>query len=349
MGSGLGDWFNAFLVVAGSLLVGLLIDAFLVRGLLSKAGPTHRTRRSFGLALRGQTPVWTVLLGVAVLDPFDFLRRADGVWLDRILIVLAVLSVTVFLARLAGWLIRIYVEQETVSAPGGTIFVNLARLIIWAVGLTFVLGALGVEIGPLLASLGVLGLAVSLGLQDTLSNFFSGLQMTLSRQIQPNDYIRLSTGEEGTVHDVTWRNTTVRSPVGDRVIVPNAVIGKALITNFSAFDQAHTSVIQFSVAYGSDLERIKDLAAGIAREVRDRNENAVDDFEPVCRFTALRADGVSGTVSIRVERFPDRLPVNDDLVTTLHTRLVAEGVAFGASALPASPTPAAAVAAARAE
>ena len=136
---------------------------------------------------------------------------------------------------------------------------------------------------------------------------------------------------------MTWRNTTVRSPVGDRVIVPNAVIGKALITNFSAFDQAHTSVIPFSVAYGNDLERIKDLAAEIAREVRDRNENAVDDFEPVCRFTAFRADGVSGTVSIRVERFPDRLPVIDDLVTTLHQRLTAEGITFGAATAAAAP------------
>lgn len=348
MGDGLGDWFSAFLVVAGSLIAGLLVDMFLVGGLLSKGGPTHRTRRSFGLALRGQTPVWTVLLGVSVFDPFDFLRRADSVWLNRILIVLAVLSVTVFLARLAGWLIRIYVQQETVSAPGGTIFVNLARLLVWAVGLTFALGALGVEIGPLVASLGVLGLAVSLGLQDTLSNFFSGLQMTLSRQIQPNDYIRLSTGEEGTVHDVTWRNTTVRSPVGDRVIVPNAVIGKSLITNFSAFDQAHTSVIPFSVAYGSDLERIKTLAEGVAREVRDRNGNAVDDFEPVCRFTAFRADGVAGTVSIRVERFPDRLPVIDDLVTTLHERLTAEGITLGAVAA-AGPAASAGAAPARAE
>ena len=333
-----GDWLYAIAVVGGSFLAGAAVDALLVSLLLRKDGAEPRMRQSFGRALRGQPEVWGVLLGVALFHPFAFLAPSGQTWLARLIAIATILSVTVFVTRLSGWLLRAYLRQDSVSAPSGTIFVNLARLMIWAVGLTFVLGALGVQIGPLMASLGVVGLAVSLGLQDTLANFFAGLQMTLSRQIQPGDYIRLSTSEEGTVHDVTWRNTTVRSPGGDLVIVPNAVIGKALITNFTSVDQSHTSSIPFTVAYGTDLARVKHLAEQIACEVRDSADAAVKEFEPTCRFTVFKTDGVQGSVSVRVDRYQDRFPVVEEIVTRLHERLSAEGVAFGANAAPAAAT-----------
>lgn len=330
-----GDWLYATAVIGGSFLVGFAIDALLVSVLIRQPAPDARVRRSLGRALRGQPEVWAMLLGMAVFNPFAFLPPAGHVWLARLIIVGAVLSVTVFFTRLAGWMLQAYLRQDSVNAPSGTIFVNLVRLVIWAVSLTFVLGALGVQIVPLVASLGVVGLAISLGMQDTLANFFAGLQMTLSRQIQPGDYVRLSSGEEGTVHDVTWRNTTVRTPGGGLMIVPNAVIAKSLITNFTSVDQTHTSVVPFTVAYGSDLDRIKRLAEKIAREVRDHAESTVKDFEPTCRFTEFKADGVSGTITIRMERYQDRLPVIDELVTCLHEQLIGEGVALGTIAMTA--------------
>ena len=69
--------------------------------------------------------------------------------------------------------------------------------------------------------------------------------------------------------------------------------------------------------------------------MRDRAETTVKDFEPTCRFTELRADGVGGTVTIRVERYQDRFPVIDELVTHLHEQLIGAGVALGTIALAA--------------
>ncbi len=327
-----GEWFYAIVVIIGALLIGLILDGVLVWMLRHEAGSGQNVRRSIAGALRGQPEVWAVLIALWVTSPFDFLGPDAVATVNKAISALAVLSITVFAARLAGWLIRVYLGQDSVTAPSGTIFVNLARLLIWAIGITVTLGVLGVKVGPLMASLGVVGLAVSLGLQDTLANFFSGLQITLSRQVQPGDYVRLGTGEEGTAYDVTWRNTTLNSPSGDQIIVPNSLIAKALMVNYSASDEEHTAVVPFTVSYGSDLALAKSVAEKVAVEVRDSQPNAIADFEPACRFTVFQPQGVQGSVTIRVVRYQDRLPVVDAVVTALHSELAAAGVSFGEGA-----------------
>lgn len=327
-----GEWFYAIVVIIGALLAGLVIDGVIVWALRHESGSGHNIRRSLARALRWQPEVWSVLAALWITSPFEFLGPTAVANVNKAISALAVLSITVFVARLAGWLIRAYLGQDGVSAPSGTIFVNLARLVIWAIGITITLGVLGVKIGPLMASLGVVGLAVSLGLQDTLANFFSGLQITLSRQVQPGDYVRLGTGEEGTAADVTWRNTTLDSPSGDQIIVPNSLIAKALMVNYSAEDEEHTAVVPFTVAYGSDLELAKSVAQKVAVTVRDSQPNAIAEFEPTCRFTVFQPQGVQGSVTIRVIRYQDRLPVVDALVTSLHSELAAAGIGFGEGA-----------------
>ena len=336
MNSTLQNWLVAAAIIVASIAVGFVLDIVVVRMLNADRGPGQRGRRAVAKALSGQPEIWAVLIALEVWNPLGFMQGRSAAWVDRIVIALAVLSVTLFLARLAGWLIRAYLSHDSVSAPSGSIFVNLTRMMIWAIGLTFMLGALGVQIGPLVASLGVVGIAVSLGLQDTLANFFSGLQITMSRQIQPGDYIRLATAEEGTVTDVTWRNTTMRSPSNDLVIVPNSVIGRALITNFTANDEAHTYAFPFTVAFGSDLDAVKAIAEKVAREVRDSQPDAIDYYEPICRIRAFRPDGVAASVTIRVTRFQDRLDVVDDLSRRLHAALAENGVQFGTGPAPSA-------------
>ena len=158
----------------------------------------------------------------------------------------------------------------------------------------------------------------------------------MSRQIQPGDYIRLSTAEEGTVTDVTWRNTTMRSPSNDLVIVPNSVIGRAQITNFTAGDEEHTLALPFTVAFGSDLDAVKRVAEqGRPRGARQRS-GCRQGASSRSAASARSAPRASAAVTIRVVRFQDRLPVVDDLVERLHPHSPS-GVEFGTGvAAPAS-------------
>ena len=161
-------------------------------------------------SLRGLPLLWGALVGLGVLLPtLDLTIRAGRIALDT-LQVLWIMSFTWLAMRVAGRLVRAWTTREGAIVQSGSIFVNIARIAIFIPGALVALATIGVSIAPLLTAAGVGGLAIALALQDTLGNLFAGLQVVLSRQIKPGDFIRLETGQEGWVHDVTWRNTTVQ-------------------------------------------------------------------------------------------------------------------------------------------
>ncbi len=283
-----GTFWYSLLTLVVSLLVGYIVDLILTAWLLADERK-QRWPAAAALAesLRGVIEVWAVLLGYwlfsrFVYPPFSTLIPAEQVKAG--VSALAILSLTVFAARLSTRLVRTTMAREDVPLPSSTIFVNLARISVWAIGLTMLLSAFGIQVSALVAALGVVGLAVSLGLQDTLANLFSGLQIVLSRIIEPGEQIRLSTGEEGTVVDVTWRQTTIENATGDLVIVPNQIIGRALLTNYSKPTPDRTVQVTFSTAFGSDLDQVERLAREAAEQV------AATQTFAIRRRRAARAD-----------------------------------------------------------
>lgn len=78
---------------------------------------------------------------------------------------------------------------------------------------------------------------VGLPLQDTLANLFADIHIIVSRQVRPGDYVRLESGEEGYVQNVTWRYTTIGQLPTNLTIIPNAKLASAVITNFHPPDQ----------------------------------------------------------------------------------------------------------------
>jgi small-conductance mechanosensitive channel len=102
-----------------------------------------------------------------------------------------------------------------------------------AVGTLMALGTLGISIAPLVTTVGIGGLAVALGLQETLANLFAGMQITLAGDIHVGDFIRLESGEEGYVEDVHWRETRMRTFANNLVLIPNGRLVKSVVTNYN--------------------------------------------------------------------------------------------------------------------
>ncbi|HSK46501.1 MAG TPA: mechanosensitive ion channel family protein, partial [Coriobacteriia bacterium] len=183
------------------------------------------------------------------------------------------------------------------------------------------------------------GIAVGLALQPTLENIFSGIQVLASRQIEPGDLIRLETGEEGAVLDVTWRNTTIVTPSNDLIIVPNAIIGRSRITNFSSLSGEHVLVVPFVVSASADTAIVEQCVREIAEQVASTAEGVVAQAEPTVRFAAVTPTGMQVNAGIRVHSYPDRIPVRHEFIKRLLPRLHAEGIetAAGAPAVPGAP------------
>ena len=137
---------------------------------------------------------------------------------------------------------------------------------------------------PLLTALGVGGLAVALALQDTLSNLFGGFYVTVAGQIRLGDYIRLNSGEEGFITDISWRSTTICGISNNLVIIPNASMAKATITNFNLPEKRMAVSITVGVDYSCDPDHVETVLMDMAAKAADEIPSLLGDPLAEVRF-----------------------------------------------------------------
>ena len=140
--------------------------------------------------------------------------------------------------------------------------------------------------------LGIGGIAISLGFQDTLSNLIGGLQVSLLRIIKPGDNIEVGSSS-GVVKDITWRHTTIRNGAGEEVLIPNSIISKTALTHLPPTNQVSLAIVV--TTEGQHLDEVAEAierkageaAAGIGKVVK----------QPKLTFSEITAQGYAGSIS----------------------------------------------------
>ncbi|MFJ3897857.1 mechanosensitive ion channel family protein [Streptomyces sp. NPDC090083] len=318
-------------MLAGIALACGLLAAFLLRILLRWLGKhADRTRWSgddvIVDALRSVLPWSAVLSSAAVAGAVLPLTHTVQHQVNQTLKVLVILSVTVAAARVITGLVRAVANSRSGVAGSATIFVNITRILVLAIGFLVMLQTLGISIAPLLTALGVGGLAVALALQDTLANLFAGIHILASKTVQPGDYIRLSSGEEGYVEDINWRQTTVRALSNNLVVVPNGQLAKTNMTNFMRPEQQLTILVQVGVGYDSDLEQVEAVTMEVIAEVMTDITGAIPEHEPAIRFHTFGDSRIGFTVILGVGEFSDQFRIKHEFIKRLHKRYRDEGI-----------------------
>lgn len=277
-------------------------------------------------ALTSRIPLWSVLAGAWV--SLGYWPIADR-WLlvaSRTVTAVGLLSVTFLTAAIATGLVATYGSRALPGVPVSGLTQNIVRLVVITCGLLIVLNGLGVEIRPMLAALGVGGLAVALALQEPLSNLFAGVFVTMAGQVRVGDYVRLDSGVEGRVVDFNWRSTSLEIPSGNIAVVPNAKLSQAIVTNFNLPTPAISVPVEFVVDYASDAAEVEALALDVARHVLTTEAGAVASFEPLVRFSAFGDIGLRGTVTLRARALADQAAVRHACITTLHAAFRNRGI-----------------------
>jgi small-conductance mechanosensitive channel len=325
------------MVGAGIAVVAGLVAAFLLRMLLKWLGK-HADRTKWGgddvlvAALRTVVPSAAVAGGLAIAAAALPLTKGVQRTVNQVLTVLLIFVVTVAAARLVAGLVRTVTASRSGVAGSATIFVNITRVLVLAIGFLVVLQTLGISIAPMLTALGVGGLAVALALQDTLANLFAGIHILASKTVQPGDYIRLASGEEGYVEDINWRQTTVRALSNNLIVVPNGELAKTNMTNFMRPEQQLTILVQVGVAYDSDLDHVERVTCEVVTEVMTRVEGALPEHEPLVRFHTFGDSRIGFTVILGVGEFSDQFRIKHEFIKQLHKRYREEGIRIPAPA-----------------
>ena len=226
------------------------------------------------------------------------------------------------------WL-EIYLRRHNADRPRSWIFPLVQRgtwVLIVAVTAMMALDILGININPLVAGLGITGLAVALALQSTLGNFFAGTYVMSEGVIGAGDYIEMESGIAGYVVDINWHSTLLRTWTNNLVAVPNAKLSENVVTNYSKPEDPLDVVISCGVSYESDLVRVEMVSLEVMEQLRREHPGAHGDTEPLFRYDAFDDSNISFYMVVRAKDRLASFVVRSELIKQLHSRLAQEGI-----------------------
>ena len=190
----------------------------------------------------------------------------------------------------------------------------VVRILFALMGTIIFLENLGVSLTGVWTTLGVGSVAVALALQETLSNFFSGLYLMADRPVGPNDYIKLDTNQEGYVVGIGWRSTVLKTLGNNYVVIPNSVLAKATITNYSVPNPQLSFSLPVSVVYGTDPAQVEKVLLEVAREaIHDGLEGLLATPAPSVSFAGFGQFSLDFSLGMQLCQFTDQFPVQSDL------------------------------------
>ena len=261
------------------------------------------------------------LYGAILASPLT--APASGI-LQKALSAVFLYTLTLLVARLAGGFVTLY--SQSIEGLSASLFSNLTRILILLLGILIILQSLGISITPILATLGIGGLAVALAFQDTLANLFSGLYLIISGQVRTGDYVKLESDEEGYVTDITWRNTTIREVPNNIIVVPNTKLASAIFKNYHQPAKEITLQINFGVGYDSNLEQVEQVTVAVGEEVMQAVPGGVPGFQPFVRYQSFDESRINLTVFLRANEFLDQRIIKHEFIKRLHKRYQEEGI-----------------------
>lgn len=270
--------------------------------------------------------IWCAMLAIYIALSVS---KIPAYWVEisgKTLLILGILSVTLVLANITSGLIKSYSGNIGKTLPATSLTQNVARIIIIGIGFLIILNSLGISITPILATLGVGGLAVALALQETLSNLFAGFYVIMARQVKVGDYIKLESGQEGYVTDIDWRITKIRMLPNNVVLVPNAKITQTIITNYHLPDKELAVLIDVGVHYDSDLEKVEKVTCEVAKKVMKEVSGGVEGFDPFIRYNKFGDFSINFTVIMRAKEFVDQYLIKHEFIKRLTERFRKEGI-----------------------
>ncbi len=325
----MNEWIVPLSILAGGIIISILVEHVIIRRIKKATCKTNQnTLCIVSMSMKGFIAFW-IFLGT-VFAAYEFIAEMFEPSVNHIIIKtiisITIISIALFIANIASSFIRAYGKNASGDLPTTSLVSNIVRIFVYIGGCTILLQYLGVSITPLITALGVGGLAVALALQDTLSNLFAGIHILAAHNIHSNDYVKLSSGEEGYITDITWRNTVIRTMSDTIVIVPNTQIAATILTNFSYPSRKLYVGIPFSINPEADLEFAEKILIEETIHAMENVGGTVHGYAPIIRFQQWTESRVEGTIWVYVEQFDKQFPLRHECIKRFITRFKQEGL-----------------------
>jgi small-conductance mechanosensitive channel len=306
-----------YTLLFASLIIGSLLLGFAIARVLSywkKRLPEGLGRLVFDLLEALPMPLLLIGALYVGLESLPLPPRFEQFG-SKLILALVIFVLTFFPAQVIVLALRRWSQQDPQMVRVTQPAAFLVRTLFALFGTLVFLEKMGVSLTAVWGTLGVGSVAVALALQDTLSNFFSGLYLLADRPVSPNDYIRIDSNQEGYVLRIGWRSTILRTLGNNYVVIPNSVLAKATITNFSAPEPQMGYSLPVSVAFGTDPQRVEKVLLEAAHEaIRDGVDGLLPHPAPSVGFTPGFGEyALHFSLNLQVRQFTDQFPVQSEM------------------------------------
>jgi len=327
-----GFLYAAITVAAGLVLAG--VAHLIVRWLKKKAEATDSQLDDIILMAVG-TPLVVAIIALSVyiaLTRFEIVPESMG-WLitDQVINAVFILFGAWIASVFTYNLIRTYgtlVAEKTETDLDDRLLPILeiaARYLIWFVAFLLILANFKIDITPLLAGAGIGALALALAAQDILSNFLGGAIIAMDKPFRLGDRVKIDTFF-GDVMSIGPRSTRIKTLDNQIVTVPNVKVTSSIVINYAMPDYSLKVRIPFSVAYGSDMERVKEILLAIAREAAEKTAWVITDPAPSVYFLEFGKSSLNGQLIIWTNNYDYAWDVQDYVNSRIARRFSEEKI-----------------------
>jgi small-conductance mechanosensitive channel len=310
-------WFKSIVLFALIFSVGFLFKKYfakVIQNIFVKVGLVL-LGKAFAISSR-YISLWFFL--IALYAAFLIAPVDNNAVIHKLFYGVFAFSIVVFVASVLSKVFRKSVSEK--------IGANIIKLSVIFVGFVLILNQAGIKLTPILTALGIGSLAVALALQDTLANFFAGMNILLSKQIVRGDYIKLDSGQEGTIIEINWRITLMKTISNTVISVPNSKLSSAIVTSFQFHKAEISASVNCGVAYGSDLDRAEKIAILAAQEIIYKCEDSVKTYTPIVHFIGFEDSSINFTLIFRVKNIYVRNFIQSEVFKNLYKKLNEEKI-----------------------
>ncbi len=302
-------------LLAISISIGVLLEIFFTVKLKRILAKNNWLKGGQILkAFRGITFIIFLGIGIYLFVHTLSIEGKIGEYLSKSVMVALMLSSTILLSRVAVAYVTYDSDKTTNDVHNSSIIINITRIVVFSIGIVVILQSLGISVTPILTALGVGGIAVALALQDTLSNLFAGIFIITSNKVRVGDYVKLQSGEEGFIEDISWRTITIKETTDTMVVVPNSKLSTAIYKNFDLPVKDLLFPVQLTVSFDNDMHLVEKICLETATIVIEKLPQCVKGHVPVVRFHTFTGDGLQFGVVFRITEAIDQGPVRHEFI-----------------------------------
>lgn len=234
------------------------------------------------------------------LDLFQRASDATQLWLNengldliwKIVLFSLIIFAFMALSKFTGRVVHSTLNKSNLQLSGllKEFFTSIASKLVLLIGILIAMSQFGIEVTPLLAGLGMVGFIVGFALQDTLSNFASGLMILIYRPFDEGDLVEAA-GVKGTVSKLSLVSTTILTLDNQKLVVPNSKIWGDVIRNVTAQTQRRVDMI-FSIGYSDDIPK----AEQVLMEILKSHDSVLKAPDPMVKLHTLNESSVDFVV-----------------------------------------------------